>query len=197
MNMTTLRLAIIASLLVVAGSFAAACGGDDGGGGDDDGGGGDALTLDAYFERVKTIMDRAEESGDAVETEIDERIGEATEVGEMLNALADGLDTFQGVAADVASDLGDIDPPSEVESQHRQLTAVFDVAASALDGLRSDVDEIDPDGAEEVILEQLTEFGTNVETEFGSLETQSEVLCFELQAIADENSIDIDLDCGD
>ncbi len=190
-----LVLAIVGALVLVLG---AACGDDD----DDSNGngGGETLTLDAYFERLKGIMDGMDEGGDAIEIQLDEEIEAATEGNDIegiVNAFADGMDEFQSLAATTAGDLGDIDPPSEVEDEHRRLTAIFGVAASALDDLKNGAEEIDPDADPDVIIQDITDLGTDIQTELGSLGTQGEVLCLEMQDIADENDIDIDLECGD
>ncbi len=180
---------------------AVACGDDDDGDGNGNGnGGGETLTLDAYFERVQGIMDGMEEGGDAIEIQLNEEIEAATEANDIegiVNAFADGMGEFQNLAATTAGDLGDIDPPSEVEDEHRRLTAMFNVVTSALDDLKNDAEEIDPDADPDVIIEDITDLGTDIQTELGSLGTQGDVLCFEMQDIADENDIDIDLECGD
>lgn len=194
-----LALAIVGAMVLAVG--AVACGDDDDGDGNGNGnGGGETLTLDAYFERVKGIMDGMDEGGVAIEAQLDEEIGAATEANDIegiLDAFAEGMDEFQGLAATTASNLGDINPPSEVENQHRELTAVFNVAVSALDDLKNGAEEIDPDADPDEIIEDITDLGTDVQTELGALGTQGEVLCFEMQGIADENDIDIDLECGD
>ncbi len=194
MKLRTLKFVLVAVLVVALGSLALACGSSD----DDNGGnGGETLTLDSYFERVKGIMDGASERSDEIESDIDDRIDEADGIEDILDALADGLGEFVVLAEGVRDDLSDITPPSEVEDQHREFAALYSATVSALGELRADVDEIDPEADEEVILEQVTDFGTRVQTEFGALGTQGDLSCFELQGIADENDIDIDLECGD
>jgi len=192
-KLRTLRFMLVAVLVVALGSLALACGG----GSDDNENGGDTLALDSYFERVKGIMDGASESSDEIEAGIDERIDTADNIEGILDGLADGLDDFRSLAEGVRDDLNDIAPPSEVVDQHREFTALYSATASALGELRADVEAIDSDADDEVILEQVVEFGTRVQTEFGSLGTQGELSCFELQSIADENEIEIDLECGD
>ncbi len=197
MQVRYLVLAIIGAMVLSVGAVACSDDDDNGDGGN---GGGETLSLDAYFEQVKGIMDGMDEGGVVIETKLDEEIEAATEandIGGILIAFADGMDEFQGLAATTADDLGAIDPPSEVENQHRELTAMFNVVTSALDDLKNAAEEIDPDADPDVIIEDITDLGTDIQTELGSLGTQGEVLCFEMQGIADENDIDIDLECGD
>ena len=191
MKIRTPPLVLVAVLVVALGSIGAACGSDD------DGNGGDTLTLDAYFDRVDGIMDGASENADEIESEMDSRNDAATDIESILDALADGLEDFQRLAEGVRDDLNDVSPPIEVEDQHREFTTQYSVTASALSELRADVDEINPDADEEVIVDQVTDFGTSLVAEFGTLGTQGELICVEMQAIADENEIDIDLECGD
>lgn len=199
MKLRSLRFMLLAALVVALGSVALACGDSDDAddNGENGGTGSETLTLDSYFDRVKGIMDGASQNGDEIESAIDDRIDGASGIEDVLDALAEGLGDFLALSEGVRDDLDGITPPSEVEDQHRELLALYSTTVSALGSLVDDVEEIDPDADEEVILEQVTDFGTRVQTEFGSLGTQGEVSCFELQGIADENEIDIDLECGD
>ena len=193
MKLRTLQFVLVAVLVILLGSLALACGGSD----DDNGNGGETVALDTYFERVKGIMDGASESSDDIESEMGDRIDAATDIEDILDRLAQGLEKFQRLAERVRDDLNDISPPSEVEDQHREFTALYSTTVSALGELVAEVNDIDSDADDEVILEQVTDFGTRVETAFSSLGTQGDLSCFELQGIADENEIDIDLECGD
>jgi hypothetical protein len=185
-----MMIALLAALALSLGVFATACGGDDGGGGD-------ALSLEGYFPAVKEVMDGMEDDSDEIEQEISDRIDDATEVEEMLNALADGLDQFVVLADGVHDDLDDIEPPSEASDSHRELIALFGATSSALSDIRADVDEIDPGDSQDAILEQITELSDSIGNEFGTLGTQGELICFELQGLADDNDIETDLECGE
>jgi hypothetical protein len=171
--MKSLALLVAAGLLLALGAVAGACGGDGGG-----------LSLEEYFAKL-----------DAAQNEVDRKFEEAFQQEEP------GLDTseedvaafareivqdFSTILADAEGTIGDLEPPAEAEDAHDALVQAIGGARTAIE---SAVDDIP--GA--LSLEELeTFFGSSeLETATGAIDEA----CKELQLIADDNQIDVDLEC--
>ena len=98
-------------------------------------------------------------------------------LGDFFTALVPVLEEF-------SSDFRDLGPPAEVEDAHNEMLDAFDdflaSAANVIDGIE----------------------GVESESELQALFTNPAferfvAACLALQEIADENSIDVDLDCED
>lgn len=168
------------------GLLVVACGGGKSGGN----------SLETYFESVKQSIDDADVEADEVEAGMDIGLAVADDLEGILDVLGDGLSGFQQLASDVRDDLEDIDVPEEIDELHTEFVAIFDAAAEALEAIGADLAEIDPSADEQDLLEQVQDFSKDLSEEFGSLGTESNSICFQLQEVADEHGIDVDLECG-
>ena len=181
-------LLVLAVVLISGlGAVAIACGG----------GSSETNPLETFFESVKQAVDDADAEADEVEAGMDLGLAVAEDLEGVLDALADGVHGFQQLASDVRDDLEEIDAPEEIAGLYSEFVAIFGAAADALEDLEADIGEIDPSVDEAALLEQVTEFGENITEEFGSLGIESDAICFQLQDVADENGIDVDLECGE
>jgi len=170
-------LAALAVLLAAAGAFGA-CGGDS-----------EALTLEEYFERLAELDAEFEENTDALDAQLNEDF-ESIEPDDFEAASALFVDFFDEAVAEVerfVDEMDGLDPPAEIEDLHDAAVEAGREVANALEGLTETVREADS------------------EEEFAALETDSsfeqasatfDESCVDLQDVADENEIEIDLDCG-
>ncbi len=181
MNMRTLRLALIASLLVIAGSFAAACD-------DDDGGSGDALTLEEFFQRIDVLDDEYEARTEALEAEFDEALAGVESVDEVIDAAQSFFDEGAAAIENFVESIADIDPPAEAENLHDR---VVEAGRTVVEQFSNAIDEIEEISTEEEF-EALFE-DSAIEDAFDRFT----VVCLEAQAMANENGIDVEYNCDD
>ena len=185
--MIAARLRLLAPLLValvLAIAFAGACGGGG------NGGGGDELSLEDYFAQLETMANELEQRGNDVESRFNADLENITSVEEAVAVLGPALVEFEQVAQDFLESLNGLNPPAEAEELHNQLTDVYQEGAGALADLGGRLDSIESE-------QELATLGTDVETQFNDLGARSDDLCFQLQNLADDRSIDVDLSCGD
>ena len=165
----------IAALVFVLSAVAAACGGGGGGG----------LTLEEYFQRLEVLIADYDQRGDALGESFDE---EYSTEEEQIRATQEFWKEFLVLLGQFVDGLNDIDPPSEAEAAHEESV---DAGAEMLKAYQELVDQM----AEAESVSELAEgFGGIVLEASGD---RFEQACVKLQGIADDNDIDVDLDCGD
>ena len=166
MRLRLLPLALVAGLLLAFGAFAAACGGED------------SLTLEEYFQQVDALIDNTAEQSNA--------LGEEPFAG--LDALEEQIEAsrsfyfgFAAITATFRDAIRDIDPPAEVEDAHNALVEAADDFEQASGDLIDKLDEVTSQA--------------DFDAAFAALNTPEEA-CSDLQGIADENGIDVSLNCA-
>ncbi len=180
-----MKLRLSALILIAAALLAlvAACGGGGGGGG------GDELTLEEYFQRMDVLGDDLEDEIDRLGEEFEEAIEGAETEEDVIEPFRDFFDRLRARFEDFVVDLDSIDPPSEVEDAHNEIVAV---QAEGLE-LLEDLDERAQRAESASDFEELSaELDGPV---FTDVSDRGEQACFALEAIADENGIDVDLEC--
>ena len=166
------RSLLVAGLLMAA--VAVACGGGDSGG---------ELSVEQYFEQVGAIVEGLQDRTVTFEQPLEQEFdSEAEQIGAFRDAFSTAIPIFRAFV----DDLGDIDAPPEVADAHGDLIAGI---AGLVDGL-----EDLTDGLEGV--KTLSEMQDLVISGFGSAIGQLAAACLQLQTIADENAIDVDLGCA-
>ena len=164
---------------LVLATLAAACGG-----------GGGALSLEEYFQELDTIQNEADERFVAQEEESGEPAEDASEE-ELADYAREAVGETVTIQRDAANAAGDLDPPDEVEGPHNDLV---DALQELTDAVQTVVDEI-PDTLTMADLEGLyARFDT---PELNEPFMAFDEACVALQSIADENEIDVDLECGE
>ena len=181
MNMRTLRLAIIASLLVVAGSFAAACGGDDGGGGD-------ALTLEEFFQRIDVLDDEYAARTEALEAEFDEAFADVESVDEVIDAAQSFFDEGAAAIEKFVEGIADIDPPAEAEDLHDRVVEAGRTVVELFSDAINEIEEISTEEEFEALFED-----SAIEDAFDRFTA----VCLEAQAMANDNGIDVEFNCDE
>ena len=165
---------VTALMFLAVGVVASACG-DDGGGG---------LSLEEYFAQLDTAQNEVdrrfeefftqeEPDPNASGEEVAAFAGEA--IAAFVSILQDAQDTFAGV-----------EPPAEAEDVHNDLVQAIEDARDALEAAADDVPAT-------LSLEELEMFDP-FEPATEAFE-RVEAACVGLQTIADDNSVDVDLEC--
>jgi hypothetical protein len=139
---------------------------------------GGELSLEEYFKELEALDQRFEEEGTEAEESFE---------SDDLDTIKEGFEASVGVVEDFVNDLDDLDPPSEAEAAHESaveagndLLAEFEVANDALQDAASEADLL----------------GIFTGEAFGDASERFTAACVELQGIADENDIDVALNCG-
>jgi hypothetical protein len=164
---------VIGGLPLALGTIAGACGDDD------------RLTLDEYFQRYDATWHAGRERMEALEDPSQADFDSDEKEIEAYRAfLTEALPNIR----DLRDALIEIDPPADVESLH-------DEAVDALtDGLEVFEESTAELGNVESTIQMEEMFELTLTKMQPVSERQSEA-CIELQAIADANGIDVDLEC--
>ena len=172
MKRRVLPLAFIAALLLAFGAIAVACGG-----------GGEPLALDEYFQRLAKVFADADERFEALTDQCAEDF--ESEEAE-IEATRCFFDASVLVFRDALDETDDLDPPAEAEAAHEELVNAGADLAQFIGEFGEQL--ADTESASE--LEEL--FG---EESFVDIGERYEEACLDLEEIARENDIDVDLDC--
>lgn len=171
-----LLVSLFVAALLALGTIGVACGGDE-------------LTLEEYFQQIDVLGNDAEDEIDRLVEEFEEAIEGAETEEDVIEPFRDFFDRSAALFGDVVSELESIDPPSEVEDAHNEFVAV---QAEGLE-LLEDLDERAQRAESASDFEELSaELDGPV---FTDVSDRGEQACFALEAIADENGIDVDLEC--
>jgi len=166
---TAVRLAL--TLIVGAVALGAVACGDD-----------DKPTLAEYFRQVDVVDDSSTKRIDAVFNGITDE----NDVQQFRNAFKQ----FAPILDDVAGQFEDIDAADEAKTQHQAATKALNHFSDKVNEIAGSVDEIDattPDAF----------FAAIDEKGFGEADDGFTAACKDLQALADQNKIAVDLDCSD
>lgn len=173
MNVRLIALPVATTLLLALATVAAGCGGSDD----------DQFTLQEFFQEIDEIFDDVDERFEALEDEC-----QATDGSEeaQIEAARCFFDASAAVFDESLDKIGNLNPPAEAEDAHEEyLDSGVDVSRFVEDFLKG------PTDIESV--SELDEFLEDPELEEASERFDS--ACFGLQAVADENEVDVDLDC--
>jgi len=168
---TWLKAATTTALLIIAFAVAIGCSDD-----------GEELSLDEYFRQVDAVDNGTDERINA----LFEAITDENDVAQFRNAM----NGFGPILEDAADDLDDIDPPDEAAAEHEALVdALRDWAAAAGDA-------VDSDGAANAASPDEL-FVAFEEGGFGAAQNTFSAACQDLQDIATNAGIDVDINCDD
>jgi hypothetical protein len=152
------------------------------------GGSADEPTLQEYFERVQQLSADADGKSEEIDEEYahlfdgtDEEFGPESreEYERYFRAQLDPLD-------DLADGLSGVDAPSDVSDEHDRLVAVFKDIRGSYETFIDEIGGVDTN-------EDLAEvFFSN---DFIAAASEFEAACKNLQAIADDRDISVDLEC--
>lgn len=163
------RLSVVVLAVAV---LTAACGDDDA-----------TLTVEEYFAQVEAAGNEFAERGDAADAELTESEDPVADAKRIIPEFEDILDDFVGV-------LEGITPPEEVAEAH---DAAIEAGRDALDALRDAADAV----ADVDDLGGLVEFFEGpAMTAFGEAGQRFEESCTDLQDVASEKGLEVDLRCN-
>lgn len=173
-RLSGLLIAALPLALVVS----ASCGGGDGG-----------LTLEEYLQQFDAL-------GEDFLSDVDrlvEDVRQVEEDAETQEEKADLLRNFWVRISDryeeVVDNIGGLEPPPEAREAHSEWLAVQREATDFVGGLN---DRAQRATSLDEIAELNSEFDAPIATD---LSERSDAACLALQAIADDNGIDVDLEC--
>ena len=175
MKLRLLPLALTATLLLAFAAIAVACG--EG-----------SLTLEEYFQQLEALTATAEEQGAEFQDAFDAQVDAATSEEEWLAMLEDAFTKSQLIFTTFADGLTELNPPAIVEELHNEYV---DASAELLASLEEVLNELDLDSVTDLFDGLLEESGANQAGD------RFDKTCTALQDFADQNEIDVDLDCGD
>jgi hypothetical protein len=178
------RLFLLMSVIAVAamGVAAVGCGGGGGSGGDA------GVTPEEYFRQIEQLADGMGQQSDALASKWEEDLASVSSDQDRLELTSGFYHDLFSLVGDFRDGLADIEPPKEVEETHRDLVGIADEFSSAWSGISADV----KNASSEAELEELLN-----DDEFVAAGQRFEQACFDLQGVADDMGIDVDLKCGD
>lgn len=141
------------------------------------------LDLGEYLLRFKDI-------NDAAFARIDTLTEESQGVTEDVDATRDYVNNIQEVIKQALNDLNDLHPPAEARDAHDEFTAGLSEMLAAWENLRDRLADLESPSE---LRSLLAEPGN--EAPFEAASQRLDGACLQLQEMADENSIDIDLQC--
>jgi hypothetical protein len=162
--------------MAVAAIAATGCGGDGG------------VTTEEYFRQVESLIGDVEQQTQVLADEWEQERATATSDEEQLGLARDFYDSLFSLIGPLRDELRDIEPPEEAEEAHDALVGVAEEFSSVWSDISG---EVGAAASEAELGEILTD------EEFASVGQRFEQACFDLQRIADDNQIDVDLKCGD
>lgn len=178
------RLALCAATAAAAMLMFAACG-DDG----DGGGNGQTVSLDQYLREFERLSNEADTRSEALDSAFD-GINQDTPVDELKQIFINAFDSFEDISRDLRAGLEAMEPPDEVEDQHNEILDAF---SDFEDGFQEGIDNVQDAETQEDVLTAAQE-ATELDDVVDASERLDEA-CLELQTLADDNSIDVDLEC--
>lgn len=174
LRLATLLIAVLPLGLVII----SACGGGDG-----------SLTLEEYLRRFDALGEDFLNDGDRLV----EDVRQAEEDAETQEEEADILRNFWARVSDryeeAIADMGGLEPPPEAREAHSEWLAVQREATDFVGGLN---DRAQRATSLDEIAELNSEFDGPIATD---LSERGDAACLGLQDIADDNGIDVDLEC--
>ena len=182
MRRHTTLIAMLAGALAIFAVLAAGCGDDDS----------NALTLEEYFSRFEAIDAGVDQEIEALyaefpDDESDEEFFANEENFELLKGLFTG---FPVVVQGLVDDLGDLNPPSEVEDAHTELLDAGRGLLQAFENANAGIDSAET-------IADLEAINQGAEIEIAPAEQRFDAACLAVVAVAEANDIAIDVSCVD
>lgn len=170
-------LAGVVSMVLVAG---AACGG----------GGGSTLSLEEYFKQMETIAQDLKQRSNELSDRYDQDVNNAASEEEALKLTVqffeDGLAETRSALAKAEK----LSPPSEAKAQHKEFLAAGQAIVDLFGGI---IERARNAKSAEDIQALGDDLGN---PPYSDASDRADAACLALQEVADQNNIDVDLDCG-
>ena len=176
MNTWTRMLSLVGGFALLATCLTLSCGG------------GEELSLQQYLQRVEAIMHDTNERSDALDQEYEPKREEASGDDELLAAYREFVENSVGIVSQGADKIRDLDPPAEAETAHKDLVDAYSDGLELLKDHRAKLGDIES-------WSDVEDLWGEIETESDEISERADEACFALQDLADENDIDVDLEC--
>ena len=163
--MTRVLTGMVAVAIIGAATLGVACSDD-----------GDALTLEEYFEELQALDDRFEEESAQLDAAFDT---------EDLDEIKSAFDAGTTAAGEFVDGIDALEPPDEAQEAHDEAVAAGTEFVDALETFNDEVQDAES-------TEALSEI------DFAAIGDASErftAACLDLEGVAVENSIEVDLNC--
>ena len=177
MKLRLLPLAIIALLLLAFGSSAVACGDDRE----------ESLALEEYFRQLEALTATADEGYGEFEDAFDAELDAAVSEEDMLVAFEDFFKEVRPIFTTFVDGLNDLTPPAAVEELHKEYVDASAEFLASIEEVFSGLSDLGPAAGLESLFE---------DTDLDQAGVRLVETCAALQDFADENEIDVDLDCN-
>ena len=177
--MLSLRSFLAATLVLGVSALPAAC---DGGGG---------LSLEEYFQKVDAIGDETDQQGDEADRLLDD-FDPSAPAEEQIAAFQAYAEALVALVRDFHDRLAEIDPPEEVADSHDEWVGQVGEYLELVEEVGDRVADVESTEDVERLGNEL--FGSPEATDLFSRVDQT---CQELQGIADDNGVEVDMECGE
>lgn len=148
-------------------------------------GGGDELSLKEYYAELSRAQVEAGQRTPSADVDPGD-IPADTPPEELRRLLKEGLRASRELNEAFLEDLKSIEPPAEAESVHEDYLAAIDAVGAWIEGTIETVDGVD----------SLEEFEKQVDlSAYRDIEQGFIEACTELERIAADNGIEVDLEC--
>ncbi len=154
------------------------------------GGGARSVTLEEYLREVEQVNATSEARISAAGQGVQD-LGPDTPFEELRDAFEGVYREFGAIADDARKDLDALKPPAEVEDQHGEMLAGLEELETAFDAIREQVRDATTPGDLGKVVESASQ-----SAEVESAQARVAAACAALQATADANAIEVDLNCG-
>jgi len=140
------------------------------------------MTLEEYITAFDEAGDRASVAAEALDYSA---AAEASTFEDRRDSYVETTESFQRVFNDFQADIETLDPPDQAQAIHDEIVNEFERYDTAFSAIIEDAR------------------ATTTEEEFAAIDVSAlqddarlDQLCNDLQALADNNDIDVDLECG-
>jgi hypothetical protein len=147
-------------------------------------GGGDSMTLDEYFAELDRLQNAGDERIAGVEFPM---IDEQAPIEESREAYLTYFDNVVEAAEDVTDDINGLDPPDEAKALHDEYVEALRGIPEFANGYKERVSDA---GSQQELAAVLLG-----DTEDDAINESIDEACTALQELADDNEIEVDLEC--
>ena len=146
------------------------------------------LSLEDYFAEVEKLDTAQTEQQDEIDSEYEDKLNPAEFTDQVTEDFVDYFEASRGAAQDFVDELKDLDPPDEAADAHDEAVDAFDACLEETGRIVDDIGDAD----------SFEELGAVFEDQsVTDACDRTTATCEALQGIADENDIEVDLDCGE
>ena len=147
--------------------------------------GGGGLSLEEYFTKMDDLQSSFEQMSEDSQAQVQAALQDVTSNDEALVVFKEYLEENLAAIDEQLGRFEDLTPPGEAESEHEDLLEAGDAIRDALADVIGRYDEFD----------SVDEVAQSFDTNLGDAEQQGTDACNALQAVAEDNDIDVDLGC--